>query len=269
MMKPYYQSSTVTAYHCRFQEIVSELPSSLLVVSDPPYNIGFKYDQHKDNMPDEEYIEMLAELQKFERVILCDYPIETMKYIVPALGVPDHVGAWCYNSNAPGRFRLISYYGCKPDYSRILQPYKNMDDKRIKEAIANGSKGTPIYEWWTDIQQVKNVSEEKTNHPCPVPEALQGRIITLCANEGDVIFDPFGGSLTTSKAAQDLGFKSIACELSESYLREGIGRLAQPSFYTLPNNRMHLTAYGASSAEVIPLQSNLFAEVPAAKLGGK
>lgn len=270
MKSPYYQSSTVTAYHCRFQEIVSELPSSLLVVSDPPYNIGFKgYDEYSDTMPDEEYIEMLAELQKFERVILCDYPIETMKYIVPALGVPDHVGTWCYNSNAPGRFRLISYYGCKPDYSRILQPYKNMDDKRIKEAIANGSKGTPIYEWWTDIQQVKNVSEEKTNHPCPVPEALQGRIITLCANEGDVIFDPFGGSLTTSKAAQDLGFKSITCELSENYLREGIGRLAQPSFYTLPNNRMHLTAFGDESPAVIPLQSNLFADEPPATFGGK
>lgn len=269
-MKPYYQSSTVTAYHCRFQEIVSELPSSLLVVSDPPYNIGFKgYDEYSDTMPDEEYIEMLAELQKFERVILCDYPIETMKYIVPALGVPDAVASWCYNANIPNRFRLVSFYGCKPDYSRVKQPYKNPTDKRVAELIANGSEGTNLYEWWTDIQLVKNVSKEKTNHPCSVPEALQRRIITLCANEGDVIFDPFGGSLTTSKAAQDLGFKSIACELSESYLRDGINRLAQQVSSTLPNNRMHLTAFGASSAEVIPLQSNLFAEVPAAKLGGK
>ena len=235
MKSPYYQSSTVTAYHCRFQEIVSELPSSLLVVSDPPYNIGFKgYDEYSDTMPDEEYIEMLAELKKFERVILCDYPIETMKYIVPALGIPDEVVAWCYNSQIPKRFRLVSFYGCKPDYSRIKQPYKNLNDKRIRERLANGEVGTGLYEWWDDIQLVKNVSDEKGNHPCPVPEALQGRIITLCANEGDVIFDPFGGSLTTSKAAQDLGFKSIACELSENYLREGISRLAQPSFFTLP-----------------------------------
>lgn len=236
MKSPYYQSSTVTAYHCRFQEIVSELPSSLLVVSDPPYNIGFKgYDEYSDTMPDEEYIEMLAELQKFERVILCDYPIETMKYIVPALGVPDEVVAWCYNSQIPKRFRLVSFYGCKPDYSRIKQPYKNLNDKRIRERLANGEVGTGLYEWWDDIQLVKNVNDEKGNHPCPVPEALQGRIITLCANDGDVIFDPFGGSLTTCKAAQDLGFKSIACDLSENYLREGVGRLAQPSFYTLPN----------------------------------
>ena len=231
-MRPYYQNPSVTVYKCRFQEVVKDLPADLLVVSDPPYNIGFKgYDEYQDTMPDNEYIEMLAELRKFERVILCDYPIETMKYIVPALGTPDHVGAWCYNSNAPGRLRLISYYGCKPDYSRILQPYKNLDDKRIKEAIANGSKGTPIYEWWTDIQQVKNVSEEKTEHPCPVPEALQKRIITLCANDVDVIFDPFGGSLTTCKAAQDLGHQSIACEISENYILEGIKRLKQQTLF--------------------------------------
>ena len=260
-MKPYYQSSTVTAYHCRFQEIVSELPSSLLVVSDPPYNIGFKgYDEYSDNMHDEEYIEMLAELQKFERVILCDYPIETMKYIVPALGVPSAVAAWCYNANIPNRFRLVSFYGCKPDYSRIKQPYKNPTDKRVAQLIANGSQGTNLYEWWTDIQLVRNVSEDKTNQPCPVPEALQRRIITLCANEGDVIFDPFGGSLTTSKAAQDLGFNSIACELSESYLNEGISRLAQQVSSTLPNNRLHMDA---GDSPRLPSQSTLEGFTPA------
>ena len=251
-MKPYYQSSTVTAYHCRFQEIVSDLPSSLLVVSDPPYNIGFKYDQHKDNMPDKEYIEMLAELKKFERVILCDYPIETMKYIVPALGVPDEVVAWCYNSQNPKRFRLVSFYGCKPDYTREERPYLNKKPSKERQEYRErtGKTGVPLYEWWSDIQQVR-VGKDLL-HPCPVPEALQRRIITLCANEGDVIFDPFGGSLTTSKAAQDLGFKSIACELSESYLREGIGRLAQQVTSTLPNNRLHLDV-GDS-----PAQKDLF-----------
>ena len=81
-MKPYYQSSTVTAYNCRFQEVIKDLPSDLLVVSDPPYNIGFKYDLYKDTMPDDEYIEMLAEFQKFGRVVLCHYPVETMRWIV-------------------------------------------------------------------------------------------------------------------------------------------------------------------------------------------
>ena len=229
-MRAYYSNGRVAVYKADFRDVIDEIPENAIVVSDPPYNIGFKYDQYKDALPDDEYIEMLRELQKFSRVVLCHYPVETMKYIVPALGVPDHVGAWCYSANIPNRFRLISYYGCKPDYSRVKQPYKNPTDKRVAQLIANGSEGTNLYEWWDDIQLVKNVSEEKTAHPCPVPEALQRRIITLVADKGDVIFDPFGGSLTTLKAAQDLGYQSFGCELSENYILEGLPRLSQQSF---------------------------------------
>jgi len=71
------------------------------------------------------------------------------------------------------------------------------------------------------------VSEEKGTHPCPVPEKLIKRIITLTALPGDTIIDPFAGSLTTLKAAQDLGYQSIGCELSAAYIQEGIDRLSQ------------------------------------------
>lgn len=226
-MKPFYKSDFVTVYKNDFREVIEKIDEDVLVVTDPPYNIGFKYNQYKDDLPDEDYVEMLAELQKFKRVVVCHYPVETMRWVVPALGIPDAVAAWCYSANIPNRFRLISFYGCEPDYSLVKQPYKNPTDKRVAELIENGSQGTNLYEWWDDIQLVKNVSEEKTIHPCPVPEALQKRIITLVADKRDVIFDPFGGSLTTCKAAQDLGYKSIACELSEDYINAGVARLQQ------------------------------------------
>jgi len=256
MKSPYYQNSSVTVYNCDFREVAKYLLSDVLVVSDPPYNIGFKYDEYKDRMPDDEYIEMLCELQKFGRVVVCHYPVETMRWIVPALGVPDAVAAWCYSANIPNRFRLVSFYGCKPDYSRVKQPYKNPTDKRVAELIANGSQGTNLYEWWDDIQLVKNVSEEKTAHPCPVPEKLQKRIITLCANDGDVIFDPFAGSLTTMKAAQDLGYQSIGCELSENYIREGLARLVQQSLFTLPNKACSGLAGTATAKNDVELPAN-------------
>lgn len=226
-MKPYYKDSNITVFRNDFRTLIENVDENdlqdWLVVSDPPYNIGFNaYDEYSDTMPDDEYIEMLCELQKFKRIVLCDYPIQTMKYIVPALGVPDAVASWNYNANIPNRFRLINFYGCKPDYSRVKQPYKNPTDKRVAKLIANGSKGTNLYEWWTDIQLVKNVSKEKTSHPCPVPEALQQRIIKLVYDDDDVVFDPFAGSLTTLKAAQNLGLKSIGCELSEKYILDGL-----------------------------------------------
>lgn len=189
-----------------------------LVLTDPPYNIGFNaYDLHDDSMPVDEYIALLKMLQRFSRIVVIQYPEESARFVYPALGAPDHVGAWCYNSQLPRRFRLINYYGLKPDYSRIRQPYKNLDDKRIRARLENGAEGSPLYEWWDDIQLVKNVSKEKGSHPCPVPVRLMERIILLCTEQGDTVLDPFIGEGTTADAAQRNGRNYIGIELSPNY----------------------------------------------------
>lgn len=228
---PYYQNQQVTVYNCHFGKVLPSINDGLFIF-DPPYNIGFEYDVYQDNLPDEVYIEMLSRFRRFSKVVVIQYPEEMQRLVVPALGVPDHCSAWCYNSNTSRRFRLINWYGVTPDYSRIKQPYKNPTDRRVAELIANGNEGTDLYEWWTDIQIVKNVSLEKTKHPCPVPEALIKRIITLGADPEDVIIDPFAGSLTTLKAAQDLGYRAIGMEISESYIEDGLHRLKQFNFST-------------------------------------
>lgn len=228
---PYYQNQQVAVYNCDFKRILPSINDGFFIF-DPPYNIGFKYDVYQDNLPDEDYIEMLSEFQRFSKVVVIQYPEEMQRLVVPALGPPDHCSVWCYNSNTSRRFRLINWYGLTPDYSRIKQPYKNPTDRRVAELIANGNKGADLYEWWDDIQIVKNVSPEKTTHPCPIPEALIKRIITLGADPGDVIIDPFAGSLTTLKAAQDLGYRAIGMELSESYIENGLNRLSQFNFST-------------------------------------
>ena len=200
------------------------------VVTDPPYNIGFNgYESYSDNLPDDEYVELLCVLQNFPRVAISHYPEEMMRYVVPALGPPHHVSAWCYNAQIPRRFRLINYYGLRPDYSRIQQPYKNMSDRRIKWRIENGSSGTGIYEWWDDIQLVKNVSEEKTEHPCPLPEGLVERVLILCTEPEWTIFDPFMGSGTTGVACMRLGRNFIGCEIDPGYYAIAEKRIREAS----------------------------------------
>ena len=98
-----------------------------------------------------------------------------MSLIYPALGKPDEVLAWCYNSNISRAFRLINIYNAKPDYNMIRQPYKNPDDKRVKNLIKHGSTGTGMYDWFADIQLEKNVSKGKNSHPCEIPVALTER----------------------------------------------------------------------------------------------
>ena len=46
---------------------------------------------------------------------------------------------------------------------------------------------------------------ENTPHPTQKPEKLIAKLILASSNEGDVVFDPFIGSGTTSVTAAKLG----------------------------------------------------------------
>jgi DNA modification methylase len=128
----------------------------------------------------------------------------------------EQVVCWVYNSNTGKQSRLISWWGCKPDFNKVRQPYKNLNDKRIIKRIEEGKTGAKLYDWW-EVNQVKNVSKEKTAHPCQIPEEIIKRIILTTAKENDVIIDVFGGSGTTSKVADNLGFDTISYEIDSEY----------------------------------------------------
>ncbi len=205
-----------------FRDKLKGLPSDAVIVTDPPYNIGFNYGgEYIDNLPDDEYIELLCELQILPTVI-CQYPEEMMKYVVPSLGIPDDVLCWCYNSNIRRNFRLFNIYGLQVDYTAVKQPYKNPLDKRVRALTEMGADGAAMYDWFSDIQLVKNVSKEKTEHPCPLPVALIERVIRMTTKPGQTVVDPFGGTFTTGIAALRAGRNFVGCEQSEKFF--GIGK---------------------------------------------
>ncbi|HMT01964.1 MAG TPA: site-specific DNA-methyltransferase [Burkholderiales bacterium] len=151
--------------------------------------------------------------------VIIHYPEETINLLPKALKVKcEQVVCWVYNSNTGKQSRLVSWWGCKPDFKKITQPYKNLKDKRIIKRIENGKLGAKLYDWW-EINQVKNVSKEKTNHPCQLPEELIKRIIQITANIGDTIIDVFAGSGTVSKVAKDLNFNTISYETDKQYFK--------------------------------------------------
>lgn len=204
-----------------------ELDVGGVIITDPPYNIDFKYNEYRDNLTDEEYIDLISYF-KGHKLAIIHYPEEAMKYFVPALGVPDEVNVWAYNSNLPSRHsRLINYYNTKPDYTKVLQPFKNPNDKRIKERIARGIKGARSYDWFTDIQLVKNVSKTDYNHPCPVPVELMERIILLTTEPGDLVIDPFCGSGTTAIACLNTNRRFLGFEIDIMYADMANERMAE------------------------------------------
>lgn len=200
-------------------------PSKIdLLLTDPPYNIGFQYSSYQDSLTEDEYINMLKPLADYSMAII-SYPEETMRYVVPACGVPDEVLVWCYNSNLPRQSRLVSVYGANVNYKNVLQPYKNPTDRRVKRLIANGSTGTRSYDWFSDIQLEKNVSKKDYPHPCPVPVKLMERIILLTTRPGDVVMDPFMGSGTTAIACIRTGRHFIGFEIDDGYCAMANGRI--------------------------------------------
>ena len=228
--KPYYGDSAVCILHGDCRDILPTLPDNSvdLVLTDPPYNISFgKYKSYTDDLEAKEYIAMLSLFNPFA-VVIMQYPEEMMRYVIPALGIPDEVMAWVYASDLPNRnFRLINFYRIQPDYLRVRQPYRWPRDKRTAKLIANGSDGAKHYDWISDIPIVRNISPEKTEHPCPVPEALVSRLINLTAENNATILDPFLGSGTTAYCAKKLNRKCIGIEIEEKYCEIAANRCRQ------------------------------------------
>jgi len=185
-----------------------------VIVTDPPFNIGYHYNNYKDNLESEEYYEMLASIFQYSPFVVIHYPEEIYKIAFQVGEFPDKVVSWVYNSNTAKQHRDIAFFGIKPDFKQYGQPYKNPTDKRVMQLIADG-KTARLYDWW-EINQVKNVSKEKTKHPCQMPLEVMKRIVGILPPEYTVV-DPFMGSGTTGVACKLLNRNFIGIEMDAEY----------------------------------------------------
>ena len=214
--------------NCDCRELLHDkilLYKKILIVTDPPFNIKYKYSTYTDDMPEDEYYKFLGEVlthNGFPFVVI-HYPEQLYKLAFQIGYLPERVVSWVYNSNTAKQHRDIAFFGVKPDFNKVRQPYKNLNDKRIKQRIAEGKTGCKLYDWW-NINQVKNVSKEKTSHPCQMPLEVMKNIIGILP-EDYIIFDPFMGSGTTGVACLELGRSFIGCEIDKDYFNIAKDRL--------------------------------------------
>lgn len=185
-----------------FDVVRSYYGENIIIVSDPPFNIGYKYDTYKDKMEEDDYYEMLEFFFKDYPSVVIHYPENLYKLAFQIGKFPERVVSWVYNSNTPRQHRDIAFFGIKPDMKKVTQPYKNPNDKRVKQLIESGKKGCKLYDWW-NINQVKNISKEKTDHPCQMPLEVMKRIIGVLPDDC-VVIDPFMGSGTTGIAVEEM-----------------------------------------------------------------
>ena len=207
-----------------FTDIINEYKDKFIViVTDPPFNINYKYNTYNDNMNDDEYFKMLYNLFSDFPSVVIHYPEQLYRLSLVLKKTPKKVISWVYNSNTGKQHRDIAFFDVKPDMSKVRQPYKNPNDKRIKERIKRGCTGAKLYDWW-NINQVKNVSKEKTEHPCQMPLKVMENIIGILPDDC-IIIDPFMGSGTTGIAVKTMNERQgvnrnfIGIELDEKYFQ--------------------------------------------------
>lgn len=199
----------------------------VIIVTDPPFNIGYHYHTYDDNLPEEQYYEWLGDILEYNKFVIIHYPEAIYKLSFQIGRFPNKIISWVYNSNTAKQHRDIAFFDIHPDFELVRQPYKNINDKRIRARIANGSKGGRLYDWW-NINQVKNTTKGKTKHPCQMPQKVMDNIIGILPNKKDIIVvDPFMESGTTGEACINAGVDFVGVEIDDAYYSIACKRLQE------------------------------------------
>ncbi|ADB15206.1 DNA methylase N-4/N-6 domain protein [Pirellula staleyi DSM 6068] len=236
-----------------------------LAFADPPFNIGYDYDEYDDRRATDDYLtwcdQWLAEVSRvlkpdgtFWLAIGDEYAAELKVAMQRQHGL--HCRSW-----------VVWYYtfgvNCKAKFSRshahlfhmVKDPKKftfNVDEIRVPSARqlvyadnrANPKGRLPDDTWilrpqdlpdgfqpdddtWYFPRVAGTFKERAGWHGCQMPEQLLGRIIKATSNPGELVLDPFSGSGTTLVVAKKLGRKYLGFELSKEYAARVTDRLKE------------------------------------------
>ena len=101
---------------------------------------------------------------------------------------------------------------------RVLAPYRENGKPKDWEASPDGNyRSTCPGNFWDDITVPYWSMPENTAHPTQKPEKLLAKLILASSNAGDMVFDPFLGSGSSSVTAKKLGRSYCGIEQNPQY----------------------------------------------------
>ncbi|VVB75777.1 Modification methylase MjaV [Candidatus Tiddalikarchaeum anstoanum] len=241
-------------------------PNSVdIIITSPPYNIGIKYNSHKDNMPFEQYLNWMEEFGKECSIVLKENgslffnigdkasdelkSFEVAKRIakslklqntihwVKSIAIPEHnVNIGHYKPINSTRFlnNLHEYIfhftktkKVKLNRTAVGVPYADKSNiKRWKHGKSNGDKRDRGNVWYITYDTIQSGRE----HPAMFPKKLPEMCIKLHGfNKDTVILDPFLGAGTTCIVAKELGCKYLGFEIDKKYRKMALNKLSQTS----------------------------------------
>jgi len=191
-------------------------------IFDPPYNVGFKYDNSSDSKSEAEYQDFIfrSALGMFNNTLsggsmfLIHYTIPAAKLIsiIESAGWDIHQWiTWVYPHNmgmskqrfTQGSRAVIWFSKGKPkvNIKAVKGQFKNPNDKRIKKRIEEGH-APALMDWW-HINLRKNVSKGHRSYANQLPYELVKRLILTTSDKNDLVGDCMAGSGTTYEVAKD------------------------------------------------------------------
>lgn len=224
-------------FNCDVMLKLKELPDACMdfVWADADYNVGIDYDGVDYTMEWNKYIDWYCELARESMRVLksngnaffMNYPKQNAYLRVKCLDdisydVQDYI--WVYNvitGQGQGRFstshRSILHARKSIDNKYYKENYHfdaiSQNDKRIRARETSGVNGRS----WFHFNIVKNVSKEKTFHPCQIPQDLFNMFLQIFTQPNDKVFILFGGSGGELLVCEDAKRDWISCELHKPY----------------------------------------------------
>ena len=198
--EPYYRDDSVTIYNADCRKILPWLGRFDLLLTDPPYGIGFA-----------------AQPTKWQR--RAGQKPEAWDDETPAAWTVQQMVEACEDSIVWGG----NYYGLYP--SRCWLSWHKPD--------APPSMSNVEYAWTSmdknSRQMTHSISAtnaERVGHPTQKPLAVMRWCLAM-AGEVKTVLDPFAGSGTTGVAAKLEGLCAVLVEVNEEYCEKAAARMAQ------------------------------------------
>ena len=233
------------------QDVFAALPnlpdhSVDLMFADPPYNLTKSFNDRKFKKTSvDEYAEWLDSwlsetvriLKPTASIYICgDWRSSAAihrageKYFIPQNRI-----TW---EREKGRGAKSNWKNCSEDiwfFTVSEDYYFNVDAVMLKRQVIapyTDGNGSPK-DWsetengrfrlthpsniWTDLTVPYWSMPENTDHPTQKPEKLLAKIVLASSREGDLVFDPFNGSGTTTVVAKKLGRDYLGVEIDETF----------------------------------------------------
>ena len=215
-MKPYYQDKYATIYNGDCVDIMGKLDGGFdLVLTDPPYGLGFPYLEYIDTRDSlsliiKHFIPMAKKMSS--RVYVLCGPTQICMY-------PQSDWVISFVWNTTGSFGKYGYNQWTPVlcYGKDIKGFGSINGVLKSDVIKiSGGGGVGFMR-----------SQEEKMHTCPKPITIMDGLVKRLSNEGDKILDPFCGSGTTLVSASKAKRRSVGIEITERYCEIAAKRLSQ------------------------------------------